>query len=614
MIRPQQVWYSFIACAIIGLGAMSWLTMKVCELDHAELTAREQARREEAIGTALWRIDTRLTPILAEEAARPSQAYQAFLKEEPAGKSGPRLRKASPLLLRPAEYALLNFQISSDNVACSPQCVDPGAVDWALRNGLTTEMLAARRANLRHLGAELNFEQLLAALPQETIAEETVWGNSLVNTQSLVTNPGFEFAQAQNGIVASNNDNRPLPQQNSPNININRLNGDLQLRNQTLQQYTRLERSGQQGQQQSSLSLTERPVIQEGVSKPLWVGTDLVLARRVTINDATVIQGCWFDWPKLRILLLEEVADLIPNLDLIPLDTSADVQVGRLLATLPVQAVVPPIMIAAPRWSAIRISLAIAWGALLVSAIAVGLLLQGVLTLSERRGDFVAAVTHELRTPLTTFRLYAEMLARKMVPEPERQQQYLETLRVESDRLAHLVDNVLQYARLERGRPGQRRETVRIGDLIERMESRLRDRAIQAEMTLCVDVADSLRANSVETDPAAIEQIVFNLVDNACKYATTGDRKIHLQIEVLPEAVIVRVRDNGPGISSSAAKKLFRPFSKSVHEAANSAPGVGLGLALCQRIARELGGTLRLITTAPQGATFELRLRGGTKA
>ena len=86
-----------------------------------------------------------------------------------------------------------------------------------------------------------------------------------------------------------------------------------------------------------------------------------------------------------------------------------------------------------------------------------------MVALSERRGAFVSAVTHELRTPLTTFRMYAEMLAEGMVPSPEARQKYLETLRREADRLAHLVENVLQYARLERGRPGGRRENVTAG-------------------------------------------------------------------------------------------------------------------------------------------------------
>ncbi len=76
------------------------------------------------------------------------------------------------------------------------------------------------------------------------------------------------------------------------------------------------------------------------------------------------------------------------------------------------------------------------------------MMLRGVLALSERRASFVSAVTHELRSPLTTFRMYAEMLAEGMVRDEQQRDRYLSTLRQEADRLSHLVDNVLQYARL----------------------------------------------------------------------------------------------------------------------------------------------------------------------
>jgi signal transduction histidine kinase len=293
-----------------------------------------------------------------------------------------------------------------------------------------------------------------------------------------------------------------------------------------------------------------------------------------------------------------------------------------MLATLPVQLVVPeptvsssslefidvPADSALPAWSAIRVSLVIAWICMALAAVAVGILLQGAVTLSERRGAFVAAVTHELRTPLTTFRMYAEMLAAGMIPAGQRQQQYLETLRVEADRLSHLVENVLAYARLERGKPGKRREEVSLAGLLDRVESRLADRARQAEMELVVEADEAARKCVVHTDPGAVEQILFNLVDNACKYAVgAADRRIHLQLSQTPEGAKLRVRDHGEGIAPQEARKLFRPFSKSVHEAASSAPGVGLGLALCLRLARALGGRLEL-ESCEAGASFLLTL------
>jgi signal transduction histidine kinase len=259
--------------------------------------------------------------------------------------------------------------------------------------------------------------------------------------------------------------------------------------------------------------------------------------------------------------------------------------------------------------SALRLSLAVAWGCVLLAGLAVAALLAGVVTLSERRGAFVSAVTHELRTPLTTFRMYAEMLAEGMVPDAAQRERYLNTLRVEAERLTHLVENVLAYARLERGRARGRVEVVAVEQLLARVESRLRGRAEQAGMQLVVELDNRVTPFLVRTDTSAVEQVLFNLVDNACKYAVTAaDRRIHLSAGILGRRLELRVGDHGPGIAHRQARRLFRPFSKSAVEAANSAPGVGLGLALSRRLAREMGGDLSLESTPAFASCFVLAL------
>ena len=126
---------------------------------------------------------------------------------------------------------------------------------------------------------------------------------------------------------------------------------------------------------------------------------------------------------------------------------------------------------------------------------------------------------------------------------------------------------------------------------------------------MIVDSPADLDGIKLHTDCSAVEQILFNLVDNACKYAATAtERRIHVEGQSDGRQVLIRVRDHGPGISPQDAKKLFKPFSKSVSEAAHSAPGVGLGLALCRRLARSLGGDLTLDHSVREGACFVLRL------
>lgn len=379
---------------------------------------------------------------------------------------------------------------------------------------------------------------------------------------------------------------------------------DIENRDAALQAFTRSAFNEQRMNQKLVIDTT--PAV-EGVSQPLWLGGRLLLARRVQAGNQVRVQGCWLDWDRLQQRLKDEVADLLPNVELTPVTSTEPVKLSRLLASLPVQLSVPMPTVPVARFSPIRVSLVAAWCCLLLVAIAAAITLQSVVALSERRAAFVSAVTHELRTPLTTFRMYAEMLAGGMVPEADQRQHYLETLRVEADRLAHLVDNVLQYARLERTNPNRRRQQVDVQQLFDRMQVRLADRARQAEMDVAVQI-EACAEQTLVTDPQAVEQILFNLVDNACKYAAHSAKKqIDLIVTCSADKLAICVRDYGPGISTAGQKKLFRPFSKSVHDAANSAPGVGLGLALCERLARDLGGRLRFEPAEP-GCNFCLSL------
>jgi K+-sensing histidine kinase KdpD len=205
--------------------------------------------------------------------------------------------------------------------------------------------------------------------------------------------------------------------------------------------------------------------------------------------------------------------------------------------------------------------------------------------------------------------MYAEMLAEGMVRSAKKRKAYYTTLKREAERLSHLVENVLAYARLERKRMGYHIETVTVGELLAGFETRLSERAAQAGMSLLVESDEEKNAMCVRADVSAVGQILFNLVDNACKYCTSAkDKRIHLEIARSDDCAGLRVRDHGPGVSKKDGPRIFKPFCKSAHEAAQSAPGVGLGLALSYRLAREMAGALRLDATVTDGACFELSL------
>jgi signal transduction histidine kinase len=245
----------------------------------------------------------------------------------------------------------------------------------------------------------------------------------------------------------------------------------------------------------------------------------------------------------------------------------------------------------------------------LLAVVAAAFLLQGVMTLSERRAAFVSSVTHELRAPLTTFRMYAEMLAKGMVPDANRRQEYFNTLQREAERLTLLVENVLAYARLERGRRPQAQDHVTLAALLDRIGPRLKQRAAQAGMECELQLDEWAAKQKFTTDQGVVEQILFNLVDNASKYARDAtDRQIHVSAGRDGGCMKLAVRDHGPGIHDGLWSRRMRPFGKSAEESAESAPGVGLGLALCRRLARELGGKLEIAQANGDGATVSLLL------
>jgi signal transduction histidine kinase len=354
---------------------------------------------------------------------------------------------------------------------------------------------------------------------------------------------------------------------------------------------------------------------------PVWLGEDLILVREVSDGAKRRVQGVWLDAAAISISLIKDIADLLPDARLEPVRHGRKVLLGELpdpdaddpmvMAALPWRLLPGEVAVVEPAgWTPMRKTLAVAWIGALLAALAAVVLLRGVVKLSERRASFVSSVTHELRTPLTTFSLYSDMLAEGMVQDEAKQKSYLRTLRKESARLTHLVENVLAYSRVERGSARARVETVRVGELVDRMCERLRARAVDAGMQLHCEITPDVAEREIRVDTTAVEQIIFNLVDNASKYASGEGcgKVIELRAIAHPKVskgVAFQVCDEGPGVDRSEHRKLFRAFHKSAQDAAHSKPGVGLGLALCRRLARALGGDLKIVER-DKGACFEL--------
>lgn len=279
-----------------------------------------------------------------------------------------------------------------------------------------------------------------------------------------------------------------------------------------------------------------------------------------------------------------------------------------MLATIPAELIVDdPKPVAGARWTPLRGVLVVVWVLVLGSVVAMFGIVRASIELAERRGRFVSAVTHELRTPLTTFCLYSQMLSDGMVPSEDAKRHYARTLHHESIRLTRIVESVLDFARLGRGSKAAF-ETITLRDLRSKVEPGLLAACDRAEMRL--DVTLTCDADQpVRTDPAILERVLGNLVDNACKYAkqeaNAEQNRIVLTWSIENGRLRAAVRDFGPGVPFEEQIRVFDAFVRGRAHAHGSTPGLGLGLALSKGLAEQLGGELRITQHTP-GVEFTL--------
>jgi signal transduction histidine kinase len=645
MKRPWQVWLVFVVCVAGAAAAMVWLTQQALDADGKRRAAEAEAELEQRVSLALWRMDTELAQLVAEEVIRPPSAYRAAEAEPqrfeqqqvavqlPAQQAAPPAPTWRPtgLFASHPPYVLLHFEARPDGSWQSPQVPEVQFSGTQLE--VSPELLAKRRADLKELADAVNVPALMAELSNTPLPAMAVTEGDQVARNDMPKDDVFGAGEDPFGYFEGNKQNfEPKPTGNESAEETYVTKGgppvgksqkfskiaDFEQRGERYQSATKQSLMNFQQRAANSppnFNLPDRSIGEDaaeehvGVSRPVWIGDKLILARRVGGNGEMVVQGCWLDWQQLKSRLLNEASDLLPEADLVRADGNGEDDPARMLAGLPVRLVVgeaPAVSTVSPTlgWA-----LWMGWGAVALAVLAAAALLHGVMTLSERRAAFVSSVTHELRTPLTTFRMYAEMLARGMVPDAARRQEYFDTLQREAERLTLLVENVLAYSRLERGRTPQGHDRVTLVRLFERIGPRLSQRAAQADMTCDLRLETQTADQEFVTDQSAVEQILFNLVDNAAKYARgAADRQIHVEASRNGQWVRIVVRDHGPGMQKRSWSGRTRAFQKSAEESAETAPGVGLGLALCRRLARQLGGSLDVTSSVGDGTTATLQL------
>jgi signal transduction histidine kinase len=232
-------------------------------------------------------------------------------------------------------------------------------------------------------------------------------------------------------------------------------------------------------------------------------------------------------------------------------------------------------------------------GTFLVLLLILGVLLivrtlQSEVALHRQRQNFLSAVTHELKTPIASARLHVESLQLGRVPETKRQR-YLETTRAELDRLAAMVEHLLQTARA-RARPQD--ITFEEVDLAQFVRERAPVLAQETPaLTVEVEAEGSL---PVKANPEALETILRNLLGNAEKYGGSPARaRVRVHEGERSTGACLEVRDWGPGLGETSARKLFEPFQRGGDELVRERPGIGLGLYLVSELVRAHGGKVR---------------------
>lgn len=217
------------------------------------------------------------------------------------------------------------------------------------------------------------------------------------------------------------------------------------------------------------------------------------------------------------------------------------------------------------------------------------------LAFAQRRNDFVASVSHELKTPLTSIRMQAEMLRDGMVRTQEKRDEYYASITDESERLSRLIDNVLEFSRLERGTRALNLHEARLAPLIDEAVKRLTPHVLSEGFTLRVEIEDELP--SVRVDRDALFQILFNLVDNALKYARAAvTREIEIRCQREGDGVRLEVRDHGPGVARAHRSRLFEPFYRGDPAQIQATGGAGIGLSLVKDLADAMGANVSIRT------------------
>ncbi len=227
--------------------------------------------------------------------------------------------------------------------------------------------------------------------------------------------------------------------------------------------------------------------------------------------------------------------------------------------------------------------------------------------LTELKGEFVSSLSHDLRRPLTSIRMFSEMLKNGNVPSEEKRREYYHIISNESEQLTSLANNILDFARIERGRKKYAFRTEDIASLIRATVERFKSSMMHDSYKISLNMEEGLPM--LELDAEAISQALTNLLANAVKYSS-AEKDIKVTVVKKPRSVAIEVTDRGLGIARGEQKKIFEKFYR-VKQKETDVEGSGLGLAIVEHAVRAHRGKVLVESNLGQGSKFSIVLPVG---
>lgn len=224
--------------------------------------------------------------------------------------------------------------------------------------------------------------------------------------------------------------------------------------------------------------------------------------------------------------------------------------------------------------------------------------------LSALKSEFVSSVSHELRTPLTSIQMFAETLLTRKVRSQKKRDEYLGIIQGESERLTRLINNILDFAKIEKGLKQYTLEPTDLKALTERVLKSMRYQFDKMKFHVTVRLPKKVRL--IDADRDAVEEAVINLLSNAMKYSDKN-RRIEIRLSRNQANLAIAVKDHGIGISDAELPSIFERFYRAREGSAKYTAGAGLGLALVKHIMEAHGGQVKVQSKVGKGSSFTLQ-------